>query len=203
MPSGRRPRPRVRHRLHREHASGAWRLRHPEVGTDGTLTSTGSRHAGRRGGRRLPRDRVLGTKPGRADRLRATASQTYTTCGPAINRVRPDGDRGRLGGNADRWVGLSRQLRRGALGECLAQLVARGDSQLVEDLAQMVSNRVLADDEPGADLGVREPISGELAICHSWAVRSSRVSTARLRAFSPVAVSSLRARSARLACQST
>jgi len=41
------------------------------------------------------------------------------------------------------------------------ELVARGDVELGEDFVQVVLNGAPADEEPGADLGVGEPLAGE------------------------------------------
>jgi hypothetical protein len=40
-------------------------------------------------------------------------------------------------------------------------LLARGDADLREHLPQVVRGGVLADEEPLADLGVRQPLTGE------------------------------------------
>jgi hypothetical protein len=48
-----------------------------------------------------------------------------------------------------------------ALGQHPSKLIARGDVELAEDLAQVVGDRVLADEQPRADLGVRETVTGE------------------------------------------
>jgi hypothetical protein len=53
-----------------------------------------------------------------------------------------------------------------------------------------------ADEQLGADLRVRLPSLAMRAICASWGVRTSRVSSVRRGAVSPVASSSRRARSA-------
>ena len=44
----------------------------------------------------------------------------------------------------------------------LAELLARGDVELREHLAQVVLDRTRTDEEPRPDLGVREPVAGEL-----------------------------------------
>jgi hypothetical protein len=51
-------------------------------------------------------------------------------------------------------------------------------------------DRARADEKLRSDLGVRSAVARSRAICRSSAVGSSRVSTVRLRIFSPVASSS-------------
>jgi hypothetical protein len=77
-----------------------------------------------------------------------------------------------------------------------AELVARGDVELGEDLVQVVLDRSGADEQLCAYLRVGGPSRASRAMCASWGVRASRASTVRLRAVSPVARSSRRARSA-------
>ena len=43
----------------------------------------------------------------------------------------------------------------------MLELVARADIELEEDLAQVVLNRARADEQPSADLRVREPVAGQ------------------------------------------
>jgi hypothetical protein len=47
------------------------------------------------------------------------------------------------------------------LGQRLPELVARGDVELRKHLAQVEGDRVLADKQPLADLGVRQSATGE------------------------------------------
>jgi hypothetical protein len=95
---------------------------------------------------------------------------------------RPDG----LARRDGVWVG----------GQDAVELAAGDDGQLGEDLAQVVLGRARADEQPGADLRVRQAVAGSRATWVSWAVSSLLVSTVRLRAVSPVAASSRRARPA-------
>src|SRR5947208_12771905 len=46
-------------------------------------------------------------------------------------------------------------------GQDAVELVARADVELGEDLAQVVLDRARTDEQPGADLGVRESVAGE------------------------------------------
>ncbi len=46
-------------------------------------------------------------------------------------------------------------------GSAWSELIARGDAELGEHLAQVVGDGVLADEQPRADLGVREAVAGE------------------------------------------
>ena len=48
-----------------------------------------------------------------------------------------------------------------AVGQHPSELVARGDVELVEHLAQVVGDGVLADEQPRADVRVREAVAGE------------------------------------------
>jgi hypothetical protein len=57
-------------------------------------------------------------------------------------------------------------------------------------------DRATADEQPGADLRVGVPVAGKPGDLRFLAVSSSRAVTVRLRAVSPVAWSSRRARSA-------
>ena len=43
----------------------------------------------------------------------------------------------------------------------MAELAARGDAELSEDLAQVVLDRAGADEQPGADLRVGQPLAGQ------------------------------------------
>ena len=70
---------------------------------------------------------------------------------------RPGAPAPRLGGGRLRHLTCTR-----ALGQHAQELAARGDVELAEHLAQVLGDRVLADEQPRADLGVREPIAGEL-----------------------------------------
>ena len=84
------------------------------------------------------------------------------------------------------------------VGQRRAELPARADAELPEHLAQVPLDRARAEEELGADLGVRAARRrASCAICASCGVRSSSVSTVRLRTVSPVASSSRRARSAK------
>ena len=49
----------------------------------------------------------------------------------------------------------------GRLGQGVAELAARGDAELGEDLAQVVLDRAGADEQPGADLRVGQPLAGQ------------------------------------------
>src|SRR3954469_25682079 len=49
----------------------------------------------------------------------------------------------------------------GAVGQRRLELIARRDAQLAEDLAQVIGDGVLADDQARADLGVRQAVAGE------------------------------------------
>ena len=74
-----------------------------------------------------------------------------------------------------------------------SQLPAGTDAELGEHVAQMPLDGPRAEEEPRTDLRIRQALARPgRAICRSCAVRSSRVSTVRLRTFSPVASSSLR-----------
>src|SRR2546430_14707757 len=46
-------------------------------------------------------------------------------------------------------------------GQNAVELVARADVELGEDFAQVVLDRAWTDEQPGADLGVREAVAGE------------------------------------------
>src|SRR5947208_11443677 len=46
-------------------------------------------------------------------------------------------------------------------GQDAVELAARADVELGEDLAQVVLDRARTDEQPGADLGVRESVAGE------------------------------------------
>jgi len=87
-------------------------------------------------------------------------------------------------------------VRRSVPLEHAVQLAPVGDPELGEDLVQVVLDRARADEEVRADLRVDSPSRASRATCASCAVRSSRVSSPRLRAVSPVASSSRRARAA-------
>src|SRR5262249_31073722 len=58
---------------------------------------------------------------------------------------------------------LVREASRGAeaAGRNAVQLVARGDLELLEDVAQVVLHRTRADEQLRADLGVGKPIASE------------------------------------------
>jgi len=85
----------------------------------------------------------------------------------------------------------------GCLGQRPAELVARADVQLGEHLAEVVGDRVLADEQPLADVGVGEPRRVRAArLASPEAVSSSRGLDAALRTRSPVANSSRSARPA-------
>ena len=49
----------------------------------------------------------------------------------------------------------------GVVGQDAMELAARADADLGEHLAQVVLDRARADEQPGADLRVREPIPGQ------------------------------------------
>src|SRR6185312_13495992 len=46
-------------------------------------------------------------------------------------------------------------------GQDAVELAARGDAELGEDLAQVVLDRVCADEQTGADLRIRQPLAGQ------------------------------------------
>jgi hypothetical protein len=46
-------------------------------------------------------------------------------------------------------------------GEDAVELGARGDAELAEDLPEVVLDGVCADEQAGADLGVRQPVAGQ------------------------------------------
>src|ERR1700684_654820 len=46
-------------------------------------------------------------------------------------------------------------------GQHAVKLTARADVELGEDLAQVIFDRAGADEQPGADLGIGEPVAGE------------------------------------------
>src|ERR1700759_5716999 len=58
-------------------------------------------------------------------------------------------------------AGLSRLSDRRAVGQRLLELIARGDAELGEHLAQRVVDGVLADEQARSDLDVRETIARE------------------------------------------
>ena len=76
------------------------------------------------------------------------------------------------------------------------ELVARGDVELGEHLAQVVGDGVLADEQPRADVSVGEAVAGEPRDLSFLGGELVRVSTLRLRTRSPVASSSRSARPA-------
>ena len=76
------------------------------------------------------------------------------------------------------------------------ELVARADVEFGEHLVQVVLDGAAADEQPGADLGVGQPVAGEprdLGLLDRQLVAGL---DAALAAVSPVAASSRRARSA-------
>jgi hypothetical protein len=78
---------RLDHRLHRQHASGPWRLRRPRGRPRRRPDRLRSaRHPCHRRSRRLPRDRVLDPKPRRPDRLRTATPQAAPLRYDAIRR---------------------------------------------------------------------------------------------------------------------
>ena len=91
---------------------------------------------------------------------------------------------------------LSTREEPAVLGQRSAKLPARADPELGEHLAQVPLDRARAEEELGADLGIREPVAGEPGDLLLLRSELSRVSALRLRIFSPVAISSRRARSA-------
>ena len=84
----------------------------------------------------------------------------------------------------------------GPLGERFQQLLARADPELGEHLAQVPLDGARAEEQLRADLGVRQAVARQPGDVLLLGVSSSRVSSRRLRTFSPVASSSWRARSA-------
>ena len=82
------------------------------------------------------------------------------------------------------------------LGQRLVQLDARVDAEFGEDLAKVVFDGPWADEQSRADLGVRQGFPGQFGDLGFLAVSLLVASTERLRAVSPVATSSRRARSA-------
>jgi hypothetical protein len=73
-------------------------------------------------------------------------------------------------------------------GQDVAKLAARADGELGEDLAQVVLDRALRNSRAPIS-GLDRPSRASRATWASWAVSSRMVSTARLRAVSPVAAS--------------
>src|SRR5438105_4147271 len=57
--------------------------------------------------------------------------------------------------------GLKRRDGGRVTGQDAVELAARADVELHEDLAQVVLDRARADEQPGADLRIREPVAGE------------------------------------------
>src|SRR5436190_432625 len=70
------------------------------------------------------------------------------------------GGRGRASAGTPAWV-ASRQPALKLAGRNAAELVARGDVQLQEDLPQVVLHRARADEQLCADLRVGQTVSGE------------------------------------------
>src|SRR6476661_3137041 len=58
-------------------------------------------------------------------------------------------------------AGLSHLSDRGTVGQRPLELIARGDTELGEHLAQVIGDGVLADEQPRPDLDVRETIARE------------------------------------------
>ena len=85
--------------------------------------------------------------------------------------------------------------RSGLAVEPVGQLAARGDAELLEHLAQVVVDRVGADEQGRADLDLVLPEAASRATVSSRGVRPKVCGTAAASALSPVAVSSLRVRS--------
>jgi ferredoxin-NADP reductase len=60
-----------------------------------------------------------------------------------------------------------------AAGQDAVELAARGDAELGEDLAQVVLDGACADEQPGADLGLRLPGAGQPAPVRSYSLSSA------------------------------
>ena len=101
----------------------------------------------------------------------------------AVNEVRPHVTRVAAYGDPD------------GVGQSPAQLVARGDAELAEDVAQVVLDRPGAQEQARPDLRIGEAVArhaGDLRLAASCPAAAM----APLPGFSPVAASSRRARSA-------
>jgi hypothetical protein len=84
-----------------------------------------------------------------------------------------------MGRRLGAWLGLGEGGR--TAGQDAAQLVARADLELDEHLAQVVLDGARADEQPGADLLVREPVAGELDAHASTAEPLDRLAVQALR----------------------
>jgi hypothetical protein len=81
-------------------------------------------------------------------------------------------------------------------GQCLPELAAGGDSELGDDLGQVVLDGARAEEQLGGDLRVRQGRPDQLRDLGLLGVSWSSASAVRLRTVSPVARSSWRVRSA-------
>ena len=65
--------------------------------------------------------------------------------------------------SANRTVRLASQpdLSGGSIGQDTPELVARFDAEFDEDLFQVVLDGACAEEQPGADLGIRQAVTGQ------------------------------------------
>jgi hypothetical protein len=119
--------------------------------------------------------------------LRLNSAPRPTRRPPRVPRVR----NGTLGEQRLRPATCTR-----AGGQRPLELAARGDVELVEHLTQVVGNRVLADEQPLADLRVRETGAGEARDLRLLDGELLAGPTLRLRTRAPVAIGSRSARPA-------